>query len=229
MTQSNFSVKARDIKVKGKKIRRDGLIPANIYGAGKPSTAIQIPPKDFKKLYQEVGETGLVYLQVGDKKTKIPVLIDDVQENAFGSEILHVAFKQVDLKDKITTEIPVVLVGEFEMKEAVLVTVRDTIEVEALPTDFPEHFEINIGELTEIGQTITLADLKFDRSKVELVIGEEGEEAPVVLVQELREEVEEEPEPVDGEEEVGDGVEKTSEGDDEKSGEKTGGKDVESN
>ena len=141
MTQVNFNVKIRDIKIKGKKIRRDGFLPANIYGAGEPSQAIQIDPKKFTKLYEEAGETGLVYLQVDDKKTKVPALIDDVQEDVLGGELLHVVFKQVDLKDKITAEIPVVVVGEFDVKEAVLITVKDTIEVEALPTDFPENFE----------------------------------------------------------------------------------------
>jgi hypothetical protein len=83
----------------------------------------------------------------------------------------------------------------------VLVVVKDEIEVEALPADLPEKFEIDVSLLTEVGQMVTYADLKYDRSKVTLVLGEEGEEEPVVLVQEQREEEpEEEPEVVEGEE-----------------------------
>lgn len=215
MTQTNFSVVIRDQKIKGKKLRKQGVVPANIYGASKPSQAIQVDPKMFLKLHQEAGETSLVYLSVGEKKTKIPVLIDDVQYDVYGNELLHVTFKQVDLKDKITAEIPVVVVGEFDVDNAVLVTVRDTIEVEALPTDFPEKFEIHAEKLTEIGQTVTLADLQYDSSKVTLILGENGLEAPVVLVQEMKEEVEEEV----AEEEVALEGEKAEEGSSEKVGE----------
>ena len=148
MTQANFNVQSRDTSIKGKKLRKEGALPANIYGAGKPSQAVQVDTKKFIKLYHEAGETSLVYLTVDDKKTKIPVLIDEVQHDVFVSDILHVSFKHVDLKDKITAQIPVVVVGEFDVPEAVLVTVRDTVEVEALPTDFPEKFEISKIELS---------------------------------------------------------------------------------
>lgn len=186
MTQLKFNVASRDLGVKSKKLRKEGFAPANIYGAGKKSTSAKIDSKKFLKLYEQAGETSLVYLQVDDGKNKIPVLIDDVQKDVLTKELLHVSFKQVDLKDKIKAEIPVVIVGEFDVQNAVLVTVKDAIEVEALPTDFPENFEINIEKLTEIGQVITLADLDYDREKVEIILGEDGEESPVVIVQELR-------------------------------------------
>lgn len=196
MNQANFKVSLRDNTIKANKIRKQGFLPANIFGAGKKSSQIQVDPKAFAKLYDGVGETGLIYLQVDDKKTKTPVLIEDVQYDVLSGEILHVSFKQVDLKDKIKTEIPVVVVGEFDVQNAVLVTVKDAIEVEALPTDFPESFEINAESLTEIGQVITFADLDYDREKVEIMMGEDGEESPVVIVQELKEEVEEEVEEI---------------------------------
>ncbi|MGD9129414.1 MAG: 50S ribosomal protein L25 [Candidatus Woesebacteria bacterium] len=193
-----FKVDLRDSAKKNKQLREEGIIPANVYGPGKKSQAIQAKTLAFEKLSDKVGETGLVYLQIADKK-QIPVLIDDVQLSPVKGRLIHVVFKQVDLKDKLKAEVPVELVGEFEVKDAVLVTVRDSIEVEALPTDLPEKFEINVEKLSEIGQSVTLADLEYDKEKVEIVIGEEGMEAPVVLVQEVKEEEEE---PVEVEEEL---------------------------
>jgi len=205
MSKTTFKVSAKDKKESNKQLRKDGILPANVYGAGEKSRMIKVQLKNFIKLHEEVGETGLVYLKIDDEKKEHPVLVDEVQLDGITDNPIHVTFKQVDLKEKITAEIPIELVGEFDLKEAVLVTVRDTIEVEALPTDLPEKFEIKIEELTEIGQAIHLKDLKYDHSKVELVVGEEGLDAPVVLVQEVKEEVEEEvvvvvEEPVEGEE-----------------------------
>lgn len=200
MTETRFKVQAR-AQLKLKQLRKQGVLPANVYGQGG-SQALQVALKDFERLYQEVGETGLIYLQIDEQKKALPVLIDEIQVDPVKNSFLHVAFKQVDLKDKIKADVPVELVGEFAVPEAVLVTVRDSVEVEALPTDLPEKFEINVEELTEVGQSVTLAGLKYDQSKVDLVVGEEGLEAPVVLVQEQREE-EPEPEPVVEVEEAG--------------------------
>ncbi|MBD3279395.1 MAG: 50S ribosomal protein L25 [Candidatus Pacebacteria bacterium] len=194
MSKIVFSVKTRDLKIPAKKLRAEHVLPANVFGAGESSQAVQVAASKFQKLYNQAGESGLIYLKLTDAKKELPVLIDEIQFDPLTDEPIHVAFKQVSLKEKITTEVPVELVGEFELPEAVLVTVRDTIEVEALPTDLPEKFVIDVAQFAEIGQSVTLADLEFDRSKVSLVVGEEGEDAPVVLVQEVKEEEEPEPE-----------------------------------
>ena len=222
MSKITFSASARDLKGKGvRRLRAQEVVPGNVYVAGGESVALQFPEKEFQKLYQEVGDTGLVYLKVGDSEESRPTLIDEVQVDPVSSDVLHVSFKQVNLKEKIEAEVPVELIGEFDVKEAVMVQVKNSIVVEALPADFPEKFEVNIENLTEVGQSITLADLTFDKSKVSLVEIENDEdwENPVVLVQAQREEEVEEvvEEVVEGEE-----GEKTAEKDGEKSEEKDG-------
>lgn len=197
MTQTKFQVDQRADQ-KPKSLRQEGIVPGNIYGKGD-SVAVQMNSRAFEKLYNEVGETGLVYVQVGEGKTEYPVLVDEVQVDPINSSLVHVSFKQVDLTSKIKADVPVETVGKFEVPEAVLMLVKDEIEVEALPADLPEKFEVDVTGLTEIGQMITFKDLKYDRSKVELTLGEEGEDEPVVIVQEQQEE---EPEEVPVEEGV---------------------------
>lgn len=201
MTQTTFKVDKRAAE-KPKHLRQQGVIPGNIFGKAG-SIAVQMPALAFRDLYQEVGETGLVYLEVAGSQKQHPVLVDEVQVDPVDSSVVHVAFKQVDLTDKIKAEVPVEVIGKFEVPEAVMVVVKDKIEVEALPTDLPEKFEIDVSTLTAVGQMIAYKDLHFDRSKVTLILGEEGEEEPVVLVQEQREEEPEEVpvvEAVEGEE-----------------------------
>lgn len=174
-------------------IRKEKFIPANLYGAKKDSIAIKINLKDFQKLYDQVGDTGLVYLQINEGKTQEPSLIDEIQSDPVTDQILHVAFKRVSLTEKINANIPIELLGEIDIPKAVLVTVKDHIEVEALPTDLPEKFELDVTQLSKIGDSLTFADLKYNQEKVSLVLGEDGLESPIVLIQEVKEEIEETP------------------------------------
>jgi len=199
MTKVTFKVEPR--KTTGKKVknlRQQMLIPGNVHGGGEDSVAIKFPQVDFIKLFDQVGETGLIYLQVGDNKDHKPTLVDQVQTDPVSGQILHTSFKQVNLKEKIEAEIPVEFEGEFDVAEAVMVQVRNTIEVEALPTDLPEKFVVNVESLEKVGDMISLQDLDFDRENISLLDIESDEdwEKPVVLVQEQREE-EEEPEETD--------------------------------
>ncbi|HEX9817904.1 MAG TPA: 50S ribosomal protein L25 [Patescibacteria group bacterium] len=199
MTQTTFQAQKRTAK-KPHQLRREGVVPANIFGGGQ-SQAIQIQATNFAKLYEQVGETGLVYLEIVGDKNQHPVLVEEVQTDPVSGELLHVSLKQVNLTEKIEAQVPVETIGEFDVTGGVLMVVKDEIQVEALPADLPEKFEIDISLLTEVGQMITYANLQYDKNKVSLILGEEGEEEPIILVQEQREEEpEEEPEVIEGEE-----------------------------
>jgi len=127
----------------------------------------------------------LLYLTVDVNKKQLPVLIEDLQIDPITEEILHVTFRQVSLTEKVEAEVPIIFIGEVAVKDGVLVTVKDSVEVEALPTDLPEHFEVDLSILSEIGQSITLADLVIDASKVELVLAEDqaAEDVTIVVLQ----------------------------------------------
>jgi len=211
MNKHKFKIQPRDLEKKAKRVRAEGLVPANVFGNDKDSQTVQFDAHDFLMLLKDVNETSVIYLQLGKKE--IPVLIEEIQRHPASDDFIHVSFRAVNLKEKIQTEIPIELVGKFELAEAVLVTVRDEVEVEALPTDLPEKFVLDISGLNEVGQSLTLADLDVDKDKVEIMVGEEGLEAPVVLVQEVKEEVEEEETPET--EIIGEGEEEGKEGADE--------------
>ncbi len=189
-----FNVQPRTVA--GKKVsqlRRQGLVPANINGNIDKTIPVSVDQRRFEQLYDEVGDTGLFYLTVNGDKTERPVLVDDVQLDPVSEKPLHVVFRQVDLTEKISAEVPVELVGEVEIKDALVVVVHDVVEVEALPQDLPEKFEIDVTKFTQVGEMVAYKDLQFDRSKVSLTVEDEQLEEPVVMVQEIKEEVEPEP------------------------------------
>jgi large subunit ribosomal protein L25 len=165
------TLKAEERKISGRKVktlRSSGMLPGNVYGKKVESLAVQVNLKEFILLHKEVGETGLVDLDTG-KVTK-HVLIHNVQLNAKTDELLHVDFLEVDLKVKVSAQVPVELIGESPAAKQGIgtpVQMLNELEVEALPADLPEKFEVNIDSLTEIDQAIFVKDLKAD-TKVEI-------------------------------------------------------------
>lgn len=195
-----FHVSTRQVKGTGNvsRLRSEGKLPGNVYGLSEKSIAIIADYRGVKKLYDTQGDTGLIYLQIDDEKKQLPVLIDEVAYTKIGENILHISFKRVSLSVKIEAEIPVVMTGETKIDGAIVSLVKDFVLIEALPTDLLENFEVDISVLKEVGQSITLEDLNFDKSKISLVLneGESPSDVMLVNVQELKEEVEEEPEAV---------------------------------
>src|ERR1035437_9492714 len=136
-----------------KHLRKDGILPGNIFGKKIKSEAVQVNFKDFLKIYKEVGETGLLTLEIG--KVEKPVLIHNLQVNPVSDVPVHVDFLQVDLKEKVEAEVPVELIGESPAEKQAIGTVvqhLNEIKVEALPMDLPEKFEVDTGALAEVDQ-----------------------------------------------------------------------------
>ncbi len=143
-----------------KKLRYEGVVPANIYGTGFKSTSISLPYKDFVKTYRLAGGTSVVYINVD--KEEIPVLIKNVQKHPVTGLLLHIDLRKVDLTQKVVTEVPVVIIGQSEavaQKAGVLLTQSQKLSVEALPQNIPQTIEIDISVIKEIGQEIKVADL----------------------------------------------------------------------
>lgn len=218
MTQTTFKVNKRSAK-KAKQLRRQGALPANVYIPKKDSIALEINPQAFAKLYEEVGETGLVYLDIEGEAKKIPALIDQVNMDYLSNSYEHVVFRGVNLKEKISARIPVEITGEFAVPDAVLITVQDEVEVEALPADLPEKFVFDVANLKAIGDVFSLADLVYDKEKVELVLTEDEDPKERVLIS-VQAQAEEEPEEVVEEvaepEVIGETEKSTEEGEEEK-------------
>lgn len=146
---------------KVKKLRKDGILPANIYGKDIKSEAVQVKQKEFDTVYKEAGETGLVDLAL-DSEVR-PVLIHNVQLDYLTRLPVHADFYQVNLKEKVKTMVPLVLVGQARAvadKLGIVLQPLSEVEVEALPTDLPENIEVNVEPLAAIDEQITVKDLK---------------------------------------------------------------------
>ncbi len=167
-----LKVEKREIRGKKvKKLRKEGFLPANIYGKEIKSTAIKVDKKTIQKFFQQYGETTLIDLLVKEEKSPRPVLMKNPQFDPITDELIHLDFHQVNLKEKVTADIPIEMQGQspaIEKGEGILVQVLNEIEVEALPTDLPEKFIIDIAKLEKIGDMITVSSLKIDPKKITL-------------------------------------------------------------
>ena len=143
-----------------KKLRREGILPANVFGKKIKSEAVQVKTAEFAAVYKVAGETGLVDLDLDGKI--IPILIQNVHTN-FRDAVLHADFYQVDLTQKVKASVPVEITGEpFAVTEkiGILMNILSEVEVEALPEELPEKIEVNVEHLKNIDDQITVADLK---------------------------------------------------------------------
>jgi len=143
-----------------KKLRKQGIVPSNIFGPEFKSTSISVDKKEFIKIYRVVRETGVVYLLLG--KEEIPCLIKHLQKHPVTDVLLHVDFRKIDLAKKIETDVPVKTIGVSEavsQKGGVLLLQSENLLVEALPQDIPHTIDIDISIIKELGQEIKVSDI----------------------------------------------------------------------
>lgn len=182
MKRPKLTVEKRKVTGKKvKKLRREGILPANIYGKDVKSLSVQLPQKEFEKVFKEVGETGLVDVQLnGELK---PFLIHNVQMDYLHNLPLHADFFQVNLKEKVKTMVPIKVMGEAKAvsdKLGLLLQPLSEVEVEALPGDLPEYIEVNVEPLAAVNDQMAVSDIKAptgviiltDPSQVVVKIGE---------------------------------------------------------
>jgi large subunit ribosomal protein L25 len=175
-----------------KKIITLGYIPAVVYGPGAANQNIKVKKVEFEKVFHQAGESNLVDLNIGDKPG-IKVLIKDLQKNPVKNIFSHVDFYQVDMKKKITTNIPLNFIGDSKaVKElgATLIKNFDEVEVECLPEDLVDHINVPLEMLNNFEDAIRIKDLKVSggmkimRDAEDIIIlaaeAQKEEAAPVV-------------------------------------------------
>jgi len=153
------------------RLRLSGILPGNIYGNNVESCAVQVNAKEFMKVFAETGETGLIDLLVDGAKR--PVLVHDISYDPVTSSLVHVDFHQVNLKEEVTANVPVELTGESPAEKqglGTVVQVVNEIEVKTLPDNIPSEFTLDISNLTEVDQQITLADLSYDKEHIKIEV-----------------------------------------------------------
>ena len=167
----DLSVQTREMA--GKKVnalRKEGLIPAELYGHGVTNVHFVVPMKEFTKVFKEAGENTVVTLLNG--KVKTPVMIHGIQRDYLTGEVAAIDFYQVKMDEKITAGIPLEFVGEspaVREKAAVINKSMTELEVEAFPQDMPRRFEVNLALLDDIDKTIYVRDIVVPKGVVVLV------------------------------------------------------------
>lgn len=155
-----------DVKVRSrigkrvKALRREGVLPGVLYGAGIEAVPIEMDGRDASRLLDRASRSTLIELSLdGAQHT---VLVRDVQRDVIRRDYLHVDFLNVAMDVLIRAEVPIELVGSAPAaKEAgvVLVTGVNEVEVEALPADLMDRITVDLSGLVEIDDSITVADL----------------------------------------------------------------------
>mgnify|MGYP003393824127 CR=1 FL=1 len=158
------SIKAEKREISGKKVknlRNEGKIPAIIYGAGESGLMLQISERDFEKVFKQAGESTLVEVEIGNEKRN--VLIHDVSLDPIKDRPMHVDFLQVRMDKLIKATVELLFDGESPAVKlgGILVKVLREIEVEALPKDLPHQIKVDISKLVNLGDKLTIADLKL--------------------------------------------------------------------
>lgn len=133
-----------------------------VYGKEHENKSIVADQLSLERLYHIAGYNRVFDLYIDDK-TPVKVLFQEVQYHPVTNHVSHFDLNAVSLKDKISAEVPIHLTGDAPAvvtHAGILTTNADTVEVEAEPLSLPEQFEIDISNLKEVGDHITVADLK---------------------------------------------------------------------
>jgi large subunit ribosomal protein L25 len=207
-----ITLKADKRKILGKKVkslRKQGILPVNLFGKGVKSQSLQVKTSDFTETFKKAGETNLVYIEASAGK-ELPVLISNIQIHPVTDSYLHADLYQVDLTKKVAVNVPVNLIGESPIvKEgAVLVQTLRELEVEALPTSIPESIDFDISVLLAIGDSLKISDAKaikdaeFTQDKETVIVQIQAQKEEEVIEEPADEEAEggEEGETKEGEE-----------------------------
>ena len=141
-------------------VRREGFIPAELYGHGIPNVHLSVSAKEFAKAYAAAGTNTVVTLVLGSDKR--PAIIHHIERHYLSGQPASVDFYQVRMDEKISAHVPLAFIGESAAvrdKGAVINRSMTEIEVEALPNDLPRELSVDLSLLDDIDKTIYVRDI----------------------------------------------------------------------
>jgi len=183
-----------------KKLRKEGTIPGVLYSPhDKENLILKVNNIELSKLLSGKSH-GLIDLEVddGEKKVKRLAVVKDVQYNSLKKQIVHVDFYGVTLKEKLTLEVDIELIGEpIGVEEGgILQAELRKVEIECLPSQVPESLKVNLSSLN-VNEHISVGDIEVPEG-VEILTAPDRIVAAVVLPTKIEEVVEEEEEVAEG-------------------------------
>jgi large subunit ribosomal protein L25 len=172
-------------KNEARRVRATGRIPAIIYGAFQEPRAVSVNPKDILKILRgKTGHNSIFDVDIqGLEKT--PVIVADEQYHPVKGTLMHIDLKRIDLTRKLRVSVPVHVSGDakgVKQQGGVLDVVTKSIEIECIPDDIPDQFDVDVSELT-IGFNIRVSDLPV-KSGVRVLTAPEAVIAHVVGIRE---------------------------------------------
>lgn len=161
----SISLKVQKRDVFGKKVKRlyrEGKVVGNLYGRGKDSIPVMVDYELMRKAVEVAGKNHPIELAVEGEKEHL-VLIKNIDVDPAKGRYRHVEFHMVNRNEKVEAEVPVELVGTSPAVLAgnIVITLNDTVMVEAVPTNLPDHLEADAELLKNPDDMITLADIKL--------------------------------------------------------------------
>ena len=167
--KSLLEAQPRDAGTKNdaRRVRREGKIPAVVYGAGKQAMPVSVDPRQVSRiLHSETGHNTVFDLALDGERTK--AMIVDWQYEPIKGSLLHIDLKRIAMDQKLKVNVPIELVGEpagVKTQGGILEQITREVEVECLPGDIPHAIELNVGELV-FGIVLRVSDLpKNDKVK----------------------------------------------------------------
>jgi len=199
------AVKRDVLGKKNRFLRRRGITPAHLFGHSLESLALQCDTIELRKIVSRAGTTRLVSLKVDGEKEPKAVFVREIQTDPLGKLLLHVDFYQVRKGEKMTMDVPIVLVGEapaMKGKGRMISRGITVLSIICLPEKVPPQIEVDISSLLDLEQAIHVKDIVLDP---DITVDADPEQL-VVKVTEVTIQVEEE-KPVVAEEAVAEGEE----------------------
>jgi large subunit ribosomal protein L25 len=149
-------VRATRGKNEARRLRVRGFIPAVVYGAYKDSVSVGVSPKELVQiLNSKTGHNTIFNLAIqGGEST--PVMVVDEQRDPVRGNLIHADLKRIDLEKRIRVSVPAVTIGEaagIKLQGGLLEIITREVEIECLPDEIPEHFEVDVSSLM-IGQSV---------------------------------------------------------------------------
>jgi len=168
-----------------RRLRKTGMIPAVVYGAGQDSTAIAVDPKQMNRiLHSDSGHNSIFDLTLEGQSAK--VMIVDWQYEPIKGALLHVDLKRIAMDQVLTVSVPILLKGEapgVKVQGGILEQLLREVEIECLPADIPGHIDGDVSQLA-FGQVIRVSDLPHSGS-IKFITDENQPVAHVVAVKEV--------------------------------------------
>ncbi len=165
---ADLTLKAAKRDILGKKtrfLRRRSITPTHLFGHGIESLALQCDTAELQRLITQGGTTRLIDLKIEAEKRPRSVFIREIQRDVLNGQLLHVDFYQIKKTEKITADIPIVLMGEApatRSKENIIYQELTQLGVECLPENLPPQIEIDLSSLEEANQAIYVRDIILD-------------------------------------------------------------------